>query len=173
MKDLSRFYIKSYKKLRIRLIIVKYSRFNGFLLCIIDYGIMLFVNFSRFSHFQREMSFVYVNERVLFMKIAVIQASSQKEKNLLLYQSVQNAVSKKDDQVVNFGIFQEEEAARKQRDTKLLKEINHISKRTLVEIFPELSHDLIKSAVERKLVMAYIMGYGTNEDLKTLLQGYL
>ena len=44
------------------------------------------------------------------MKIAVIQASSQKEKNLLLYQSVQNAVSKKDDQVVNFGIFQEEEA---------------------------------------------------------------
>lgn len=107
------------------------------------------------------------------MKIAVIQASSQKEKNLLLYQSVQNAVSKKDDQVVNFGIFQEEEAARKQRDTKLLKEINHISKRTLVKIFPELSHDLIKSAVERKLVMAYIMGYGTNEDLKTLLQGYL
>lgn len=222
------------------------------------------------------MSFVYVNERVLFMKIAVIQASSQKEKNLLLYQSVQNAVSKKDDQVVNFGIFQEEEAAysyvqialqiclllesgavdfavtgcssgqgmmlacnslpgilcgyvqnpsdaylfgrinhgnvvsyplglnfgwagelnlqytmeqlfaepfgsgypkeeaaRKQRDTKLLKEMNHISKRTLVEIFPKLSHDLIKSAVERKLVMAYIMGYGTNEDLKTLLQGYL
>lgn len=69
--------------------------------------------------------------------------------------------------------YPKEEAARKQGDTKLLKEINHISKRTLVEIFPELSHDLIKSAVERKLVMAYIMGYGTNEDLKTVLQGYL
>ena len=210
------------------------------------------------------------------MKIAVIQASSQKEKNLLLYQSVQKAVREKDYEVVNFGVFQEEEviysyvqialqiclllesgavdfavtgcssgqgmmlacnslpgilcgyvqnpsdaylfgrinhgnvvsyplglnfgwagelnlqytmeqlfaepfgcgypkeeAARKLRDTELLKEINHISKRTLVEIFPKLSHELIKSAVERELVMAYIMGYGTNEELKTVLHGYL
>lgn len=210
------------------------------------------------------------------MKIAVIQASSQKEKNLLLYQSVQKAVREKDCEVVNFGIFQEEEviysyvqialqiclllesgavdfvvtgcssgqgmmlacnslpgilcgyvqnpsdaylfgrinhgnavsyplglnfgwagelnlqytmeqlfaepfgcgypkeeAARKQADTKLLKEINYISKRTLAEIFPKLSHKLIKSALERELVMAYIMGYGTNEDLKTVLRGYL
>ena len=40
------------------------------------------------------------------MKIAVIQASSQKDKNLLLYKSVQNAVRKKGYEVVNFGVFQ-------------------------------------------------------------------
>lgn len=44
------------------------------------------------------------------MKIAVIQASSQKDKNPLLYQCAGNAVEKQGHEVVNFGVFPEEEA---------------------------------------------------------------
>lgn len=42
------------------------------------------------------------------MKIAVIQASSQKEKNEILYECTKNAVRKLEHEVVNFGIFPEE-----------------------------------------------------------------
>lgn len=43
------------------------------------------------------------------MKIAVIQASSQKEKNTLLYESVKEAVQKHAYEVINFGVFENEE----------------------------------------------------------------
>ncbi len=44
------------------------------------------------------------------MKIAVLQASSQKDKNPLLYQCTLQAVEQLGHQVVNFGVFPEEEA---------------------------------------------------------------
>lgn len=44
------------------------------------------------------------------MKIAVIQASSQKEKNALLYESIKEAVQKNAYEVINFGVFENEEA---------------------------------------------------------------
>ena len=40
------------------------------------------------------------------MKIAVVQASSQKEKNQLFYESVVHASSGQKHEVINFGIFQ-------------------------------------------------------------------
>ena len=43
------------------------------------------------------------------MKIAVIQASSQKDKNSLLYDSLVEIVKKKGHEVINFGIFEEED----------------------------------------------------------------
>ena len=45
------------------------------------------------------------------MKIGVIQASSQKEKNAMLFQCVQKAIAKngRDDEVINFGVFEDEE----------------------------------------------------------------
>ena len=43
------------------------------------------------------------------MKIAVIQASSQKDKNTLLFRCVQSAVAGKGWEAVNFGVFAEEE----------------------------------------------------------------
>ena len=43
------------------------------------------------------------------MKIAVIQASSQKDKNDLLYNCVRKAVQNKEDQVMNLGVFAEKE----------------------------------------------------------------
>ena len=42
------------------------------------------------------------------MKIAVVQASSQKEKNQLFYESVVHASSGQKHEVINFGIFSEE-----------------------------------------------------------------
>lgn len=43
------------------------------------------------------------------MKIAVIQAGSQKEKNTLLYECVVKAVKNQESEVINFGVFPEEE----------------------------------------------------------------
>lgn len=45
------------------------------------------------------------------MKIAVIQASSQKDKNEILYRSVVKAVEAKDYEVVNFGVYPEDESS--------------------------------------------------------------
>lgn len=44
-----------------------------------------------------------------FMKIAVIQASSQKDKNSLLYASLAEIVKHKGHEVINFGIFEDED----------------------------------------------------------------
>lgn len=43
------------------------------------------------------------------MKIAVIQASSQKEKNTMLYEAVKESVKHINAEVLNFGVFPEEE----------------------------------------------------------------
>lgn len=50
-------------------------------------------------------------ERMEAMKIAVIQASSQRDKNPVLYRCVREAVEKKGHEVVNFGVFPGEEGA--------------------------------------------------------------
>ena len=42
------------------------------------------------------------------MKIGVIQASSQKDKNSLLYNSLMKVVKNKGYEVINFGVFQDE-----------------------------------------------------------------
>lgn len=54
------------------------------------------------------------------MKIAVIQASSQKEKNEILYNSVLKAVNQEKDQVINFGIFKDEKASYSYIETAVL-----------------------------------------------------
>ena len=45
------------------------------------------------------------------MRIAVIQASSQKEKNPLLYQCTVRAAERQGHQVVNLGVFPEEDVS--------------------------------------------------------------
>lgn len=70
-----------------------------------------------------------------------------------------------------FGIgYPPEDAERKQKDTLLLKSINSISKRSLQEIIPELGEELVKSVVNRACVYDYVMKYGKNEEIKTLLK---
>ena len=142
------------------------------------------------------------------MKIGVIQASSQKEKNVILYDAVCKAA--KTSEVINFGCFIEEreeysyidialeigllissgaidlnlaytldalfsepfgtgyprkDAKRKQRDTAVLKEINSLSKISMVELADRLDRDLLKKALQRKNVTEYILRCGTNEEL--------
>ena len=45
------------------------------------------------------------------MRIAIIQGSSQKDKNHLLYTTVKDVVEKNGDEVVNFGVFPDEDTA--------------------------------------------------------------
>lgn len=209
------------------------------------------------------------------MKIAIIQASSQKDKNELLYDSVKNSVENKEYDVVNFGVFQDEEieysyvetamlisilleskavdfvvtgcssgqgmmlacnslpgvlcgyvgnpsdaylfgrinngnavsfplglnfgwageinlqctldslfseefgtgypkqdAIRKQKDTKLLKSINVITKRELIEVIPRIDLEFMRKVVSRNIVYDYIIRYGQDEELKELLKSY-
>ncbi|MCI8495673.1 MAG: RpiB/LacA/LacB family sugar-phosphate isomerase [Lachnospiraceae bacterium] len=210
------------------------------------------------------------------MKIAVVQASSQKEKNQLFYESVVHASSGQKHEVINFGIFSEEtvnysyvqialqvclllesgavdfvvtgcssgqgmmlacnslpgilcgyvqnpsdaylfgrindgnavsyplglnfgwageinlnatmerlfqdpfgcgypkgEAARKRRDTEVLKNINRMSKGTFAALLPRLEHDLVESLINRKIVCDYVMQYGTNHECLEALENVL
>lgn len=207
------------------------------------------------------------------MKIAVIQASSQKDKNKILFESVSRAVSHRKDEVINFGIYPEEQisysyietavnislllesgavdfavtgcssgqgmmlacnslpgvlcgyvptpsdaflfgrindgnavslplglnygwagelnlqytldklfeapfgtgfppkdAERKIKDTKKLKELNHITKRKMLEVLPELDKDLAAKALNRECVFNYIMQHGNNTELLELMK---
>ncbi|BCN32694.1 RpiB/LacA/LacB family sugar-phosphate isomerase [Anaeromicropila herbilytica] len=54
------------------------------------------------------------------MKIAIIQASSQKDKNPLLYDSVSKAIEGKGYEVINFGIFKEEDVTYSYIQTALM-----------------------------------------------------
>lgn len=42
------------------------------------------------------------------MKIAVIQASSQKDKNDIIFQSAKKAINQENNEIINFGIFKDE-----------------------------------------------------------------
>lgn len=62
-----------------------------------------------------------------------------------------------------------EDAERKMRDTKLLKEINVITKKALPDIWPKLNEDLQRKVLQRKNVVEYIKANGTNEDVIKLI----
>lgn len=206
------------------------------------------------------------------MKIGVIQASSQKEKNELIYNSVKKAVKDKNYEVINLGIFAEEkknysyiqmaiwisilleskavdfivtgcssgqgmmlacnsmpgvicgyienpadaylfatinngnavsyplglnfgwagelnlqstldklfeeefgigypkkDSERKKQDTKMLKEINSIAKRSLQEVLPDMDKDLLQETLNYDYARNYVMKYGKDEDVKQLI----
>lgn len=62
------------------------------------------------------------------------------------------------------------DAARKQKDTKLLKEINALTKRNIIDVLPQLDKSLIQKVLQRDVVFDYIMKYGTNPRLQTMLK---
>lgn len=68
--------------------------------------------------------------------------------------------------------YPEQDAIRKQKDTKLLKAINGITKRELVEVIPKIDSDFMRKIVKRDHVYDYVMKYGQNKELKELLQSY-
>ncbi len=70
-----------------------------------------------------------------------------------------------------FGIgYPQEEALRKQRDTRILKRINAVTKKSLAEVLSEIDMELVKSSIRRKCVYDYVMKYGQNKTLKKLLE---
>lgn len=68
--------------------------------------------------------------------------------------------------------YPKQDAIRKQKDTKLLKSINDITKRKLVEVIPKIDLDFMRKVVKRDCVYDYVMKYGQNKVLKELLQSY-
>ncbi|NMM64137.1 RpiB/LacA/LacB family sugar-phosphate isomerase [Clostridium sp. P21] len=66
--------------------------------------------------------------------------------------------------------YPKQDAIRKQRDTKLLKAINSITKRELIEVIPKIDLDFMGKVVKRDSVYDYVMKYGQNKELKELLQ---
>jgi hypothetical protein len=70
-----------------------------------------------------------------------------------------------------FGIgYPAEDAQRKKEDTLLLKRINAISKKSLVEIIPDLDQTFIEPALTYDPVYNYIMQNGKDEKLKQFLR---
>lgn len=68
--------------------------------------------------------------------------------------------------------YPKQDAMRKQKDTKLLKAINGITKRKLVDVIPKIDIDFIRKVVKRDYVYDYVMKCGQNKELKELLQSY-
>lgn len=73
-----------------------------------------------------------------------------------------------------FGIgYPKEEAERKKKDTILLKQINRISKKSLIEVLPKLDNEFVKSTLERDCVYNYIMQNSSNEDIKAIIKQHI
>lgn len=68
--------------------------------------------------------------------------------------------------------YPKQDAIRKQRDTKLLKAINSITKRELVDVITQIDLDFMRKVVKRDYVYNYVMKYGKNKELNDLLQSY-
>ena len=72
-----------------------------------------------------------------------------------------------------FGIgYPAKDADRKMKDTALLKQINQISKKSLIDILPLLNKELIQNTLKRNNIYDYIISNGENEDIKNLINNY-
>ena len=72
-----------------------------------------------------------------------------------------------------FGIgYPQQDAARKQKDTQILKFMNSITKRELKDVIPQMDIDFIKKIVNRDNVFNYVMKHGEDTELKELLKTY-
>jgi ribose 5-phosphate isomerase RpiB len=70
-----------------------------------------------------------------------------------------------------FGIgYPAEDAQRKKEDTLLLKRINTLSKKNLIEVLPDLDKNFVKAALAYDPVYCYIMQNGKDENLKLFLR---
>lgn len=72
-----------------------------------------------------------------------------------------------------FGIgYPAKDADRKIKDTLLLKQINQISKKSLMDILPLLSKELIQNTLKRNIIYEYILNNGQNAALNSLIKEY-
>ncbi|MDE6313313.1 MAG: RpiB/LacA/LacB family sugar-phosphate isomerase [Lachnospiraceae bacterium] len=56
--------------------------------------------------------------------------------------------------------YPKEDAERKQRDTKMLKEFNGITKKSLLEILPQVDREFLASVFQKNNVYQYILEHG-------------
>ena len=72
-----------------------------------------------------------------------------------------------------FGIgYPQRDAERKMHDTNLLKKINMLSKKSLLEILPLLDKTFVHQTLKRDCVYSYIMENSRYEELKCVLKNY-
>ena len=69
--------------------------------------------------------------------------------------------------------FPLKDAQRQIHDTQMMKSLNHITKHDLKTVLPLLDKTYVRSALTRKLVVDYVLEYGQDESLKTMLKDYL
>ena len=74
----------------------------------------------------------------------------------------------------DFGCgFPPEEAARKKRDTELLKEINSVTKKTLPEVMGQYDKELVRRALRWKSVRADIREHGRDPEIVSMIMNVL
>lgn len=70
-----------------------------------------------------------------------------------------------------FGIgYPSSQANRKMKDTALLKEINHLTKKNMIELFEQLDNKLIDKILHKDNAIDYILKYGKDERIKQWLK---
>ena len=66
-----------------------------------------------------------------------------------------------------------EEAARKRRDTELLKSVNSVTKNRLTEVLGQYDRDLVKKALRRETVLSDIRTHGTDKEVMVAIERFL
>lgn len=70
-----------------------------------------------------------------------------------------------------FGIgYPPEAAERKRRDTAILKQINSIAKRSMTEVYSRLDEKLVHRAMQWDAVKKFIVQYGQNDEIITIVK---
>lgn len=83
--------------------------------------------------------------------------------------NLQNTMNALFEEPLGIG-YPAEDAQRKKEDTLLLKRINAISKKSLMQILPDLDQTFIKPTLTYDPVRSYIMQNGEDENLKQFLR---
>ncbi len=66
--------------------------------------------------------------------------------------------------------YPEKDAKRKRRDTQILKELNGLTKRSLIDILPELDDNLIRAVIRKRNVCDYIISNGQDHKVAEFLK---
>lgn len=70
-----------------------------------------------------------------------------------------------------FGIgYPPEDADRKKQDTLLLKEINALTKRNMIDVFEQLDKVLVQKVFKKNNVMEYILAHGKEKEILDFIQ---
>ena len=74
----------------------------------------------------------------------------------------------------DFGCgYPPEDAVRKKRDTAVLKQINRVSKRPAIEVFPSLDRNLVRKALQWNAVRENILQNGQNDDVFEMIKSII